>query len=153
MARPSAPYPGRVTLGDEARDLAAFEQRGGAQQCTGDGIHAADVGVKQIVGRDALAAQLGVEVESAGGEAAGLEDGIQRRCQLRPRCSGTDRCPAVLRVATVGVDAAEEPVGDGVGKLVLEAVPGSVAWLASMFSLISRSRPNCSRKAWTAAAS
>ena len=35
-------------------------------------VHRADVGVEQVVGIDRLAADLGVEVDAAGPEAAGL---------------------------------------------------------------------------------
>ena len=44
------------------------------------GIHAADVGVEQVLGVDRGAAQLGVEVEATGAEAAGLDE---RRHQQR----------------------------------------------------------------------
>ena len=57
---------------------------------------------------DALAAQLGVEVEAAGREAAAAQDLVQRQREVLDRVRELVGVPAVLGVAAVGVDAAED---------------------------------------------
>ena len=70
----------------------------------------------------ALAAQLGVEVEAAGRDAAVLEDLVQRQREVLDRVRELVGVPAVLRIAAVGVDAAEDAVRGREGDLVMEAV-------------------------------
>ena len=76
------------------------------------------------VAGEALAAQLRVEVEAAGREPAAAQDLEDRERQLVDGVRELVGVPAVLGVAAVGVDAAEDAVRDRVGDLVLERVPG-----------------------------
>ena len=84
----------------------------------------ADVRVEEIGPIEALATELGVEVEAAGREAAGAEDLVQGKGELVDRVRELVGVPAVLVVAAVRVDAAEDPAGDRHGDLVVEAVAG-----------------------------
>ena len=80
------------------------------------------------------------------------QDLVHGERQLVDRVRELVGVPAVLGVAAVGVDRAEEPVarprtrprGGSCG-------PASVAWLASMFSRYSSSRPCRTRKPWIVA--
>ena len=69
-----AAVPRGVAVLDHAGQLAVGADRGGDLQALGEGVHAADVGVEQVDRLEALAADLGVEVQPAGGEAAVLQD-------------------------------------------------------------------------------
>ncbi len=69
----SAPMPvsqERVALLEHLVEHAVLADRGGDLQPAGERVHAADVGVEQIDRLEAFAADLGVEVDAAGGEAA-----------------------------------------------------------------------------------
>src|SRR6476660_1335821 len=116
--------PARVALVTRLREGLALEQLGGDQEGPRERVDAADVGVEQVVPVGALAAQLGVEVEAAGPEATALEDLVDRQGEVLDRVRELIRVPAVLRVAPVGVDRAEDPVRDRVGDLVMEGVAG-----------------------------
>ena len=71
-----------------------------------------------------LAAHLGVEVEAAGGEAAGLQDAIHRQRHVERIVVELVGVPAVLRIAAVDVDRAEDAERVGQRDLVLEGVAG-----------------------------
>ena len=98
------------------------DQRLGTHQRLRQRVDAADVPVEQVDPVHALAAQLGVEVEPTGREAAGRQDLEEHGDQLLDGVGELVGVPTVLRVAPVGVDAAEDAVGDGVGHLVVERV-------------------------------
>ena len=68
--------------------------------------------------------QLGIEIEATGLEAATTKDFVQGQAQFLDGVRELVGVPAVLRVAPVGVDAAEDPGIDGVRHLVVEAVAG-----------------------------
>ena len=53
-----------------------------------------------------------------------LQDLVERQRQVLDRVRELVGVPAVLRIAPVGVDAAQAAVGDREGDLVVEAVPG-----------------------------
>ena len=61
-----ARVPGSVTVLDHPGQFAVGANGGGDLQALGEGVHAADVGVEKIDRFKALAADLGVEVQSAG---------------------------------------------------------------------------------------
>jgi hypothetical protein len=112
--------PAGVPVGHGRRSSPALEQGGGHQQRLGEGVDAADVAVEQVDPVDALAPQLRVEVEAAGGEAPAPQDLVQRQAQLLDAVGELVGVPAVLRIAPVRVDAAEQPVSDAVRHLVVE---------------------------------
>src|SRR3990172_8199106 len=76
------------------------------------GVAGGGGGVEEVGRVDALAGELGVEVEAAGREAAAPDDLVDGERQLVDRVRELVRVPAVLVVATVGVDAAEDPQRD-----------------------------------------
>ena len=82
------------------------------------------MGVEQVGPIGALAPQLGIEVEAAGRDATGPEDLVERQREVLDRIRELVGVPAVLRVAPVGVDAAEDAVGGRERDLVVEAVAG-----------------------------
>ena len=80
----------------------------GDLQAAGEGVHAADVGVEQVDRLEAFAADLGVEVDAAGGEAAVLqqhEHALRRQIDVGRELVGV---PAEQQVAGVGVDRAQD---------------------------------------------
>eukprot|EP01136_Pigoraptor_vietnamica_P010455 Opistho-1_new@48096 len=70
----------------------------------------------------ALAPHLGVEVEAAAADAAGAQDFVDCQREVFHAVGKLVGVPAVLRVAAVGVYAAENPERGGGRDLVLEAV-------------------------------
>ena len=87
-------------------------------------VDAADVGMEQVRSIQALTPELGVEVESARREAACAQDLVHGDRELVDRVRELVGVPAVLRVAAVHVDAAEDAAADRDRDLVLEAVAG-----------------------------
>ena len=72
----SAPTPESheaYALLDHPRQFAVGDDRGGRLEPVGEGVHPADVGVEEVLRVETVAAQLGVEVEPARGEAAVAE--------------------------------------------------------------------------------
>ena len=120
---PKVTVPARVPGVLVGCQLAALDEVRRDQQRPGDRVEAADVSVEQIRAVGALATQLGVEVEAARRQAAAADDLVQRERQILDRVRELVRVPAVLGVAPVGVDGAHHAVRDGVGHLVVEAVP------------------------------
>src|SRR5262245_59239082 len=98
--------PAGVALLDRRRQRPALEQFGGDQESPRQRVDAADVGVEQVGPAGALAAELRVEVEAAGREAAALEDLVQRQGQVLDGVGELVGVPAVLGIAAVGVDRA-----------------------------------------------
>jgi hypothetical protein len=90
------------------------------------GIHAADVGIEEILGIDGVAPDVGVEVQAAGGEAADLQDGEHGQGGLVVAVGELVGVPAVAGVAAVGVHGAEQAHGGGGLQLVLEVVAGQL---------------------------
>src|SRR5699024_4262654 len=66
--------PALVTLLNEGSEPAVGDDGARDLQAPGEGIHPADVGVEEIDRFEALAADLGVEVNAAGGEAFHAQD-------------------------------------------------------------------------------
>jgi hypothetical protein len=82
------------------------------------------VAVEQVEAVETLPAQLGVEVEATGREPARPDDLVQRQGQLVDGVRELVRVPAVLVIAPVRIDAAEDAVGRRVRDLVVEGVAG-----------------------------
>ncbi len=80
--------------------------------------------VEQIGRIERLAADLGVEVEAAGPEAAGLQDVIERQRGVRDVVRELVGVPAQLRIAAVHVDRTEDAERGRQRDLMLEAVAG-----------------------------
>ena len=116
--------PAGVAVRDEGVELAVLDDLLGDQQAAGAGVHRADMGDQQIVGIERLAADLGVEVEAALAEAAGLEDVVGGERHLRHVHGELVGVPAELVVAAVDVDGAEDAERAGERQLVLEGVAG-----------------------------
>ena len=96
----------------------------GDLQAAGERVHAADVGVEQVDRLEALAPDLGVEVDAAGREPAHAQDhqhALGGQIDVRRELVGV---PAQQRVAGVGVDRAEGPGADGHLELVHHLVAG-----------------------------
>ena len=83
---------------------------------------APDVAVEEVGAVHALPAELGVEQEASRLEPAAAEDLVDRQAHLVDRVGELVGVPAVLRVAAVGIDRAEDPVVEGIGDLVVERV-------------------------------
>ena len=93
-------------------------------QAAGEGVHAADVGVEQVDRLEALAADLGVEVDAAGREPAHVEDAehaLRGQVDVGGELVGV---PAQQVVAGVGVDRAQGARADGDLQLVHHRVAG-----------------------------
>ena len=108
--RPERPGPARVPRLEGRGQRLALQEVGGDQQRTGQGVDPADVGEEQVGAVGALAPELRVEVEAAGGESAAPQDLVDRECQVLDRVRELVGVPAVLRVAAVRVDAAQDAV-------------------------------------------
>ncbi len=122
--RPEAVLPaGIALLAEPGQGLALHEVRRDEERPR-ERVHPADVGMEQVGPVHALAAELRVEVEAAAREPAAAQDLVDGQRQLVDRVRELIRVPAVLVVAAVGVDAAEDPVADGVSHLMMEAVAG-----------------------------
>ena len=78
--------------------------------------------MEQICPVDTLATQLGVEHESAAGEAATAENLIYGQAHLVDGVRELVGVPTVLHVAAVRIDGSKDPVVHGVGDLVFERV-------------------------------
>src|SRR5262245_13668362 len=116
--------PARVTLPDESRQCALLDDARGDEQGTREGVDAADVSMEKIDRVDALAPELGVEIEPARIEPAGSEDDEQRADGFLDVVRKLIGVPSQLRITAVDVDASEEPGERGVRELVLERVTG-----------------------------
>ena len=115
---------GAVASFDEVFDGAAFEEAVGDFEAASEGVHAADVGVEEVFWFEAFAADLGVEVEAAGFEAAHFEDldhDVGGHVDIDGELVGV---PADEFVTGIGVDAAEGIGGGGDGEFVLDGVSG-----------------------------
>ena len=108
-----AGVPGIVALGDELGDATVGTQFGCGFQAASKGIHAADVGVEEILGLMGLTTTLGIEVETTSGESAHFEDFFHDaggEVKVGGELVGV---PADELVALVGIDGAEGIGGDG----------------------------------------
>ena len=102
-----AGVPGIVALGDELGNATVGTQFGSGFQAAGKGIHAADVGVEEILGLMGLTTTLGIEVEATGGEATHFEDffhDASGEVEVGGELVGV---PADELVALVGIDGAK----------------------------------------------
>src|SRR5262249_34349433 len=86
-------------------------------------VHSADVGMEKVDGLEAFSANLGVEVDSAGGKTPHAEDAEHALGRQIKTCGKLVGIPAQERVTGVGVDGAECAGIDG----DLELVHGLVA--------------------------
>src|SRR5205823_4424590 len=87
-------------------------------------VHAADVGVEEVHGLEALAPHLGVEVDAARRQAALTQDhehALRRQVQVSRKLI---RVPAQKQIAAVGVDGAEQALHRRVSQLMHHGVPG-----------------------------
>ena len=119
-----AGVPGTVARLHDVREHAVFAHCSGDAEALREAVHRADVGMEQVHRFEALAADLGVEVQAARAEPALSqkdEHDLGREVQVRRELVGV---PAEEQVAAVGVDAAEHAVGAGVGEFVAHRVPG-----------------------------
>ncbi len=115
---------GAVAGFDEVFDGTGFEESVGDFEAAGEGVHAADVGVEEVFWFEAFAADLGVEVEAAGFEAAHFKDldhDVGGHVDIDGELVGV---PADEFVTGIGVDAAEGVGGGGDGEFVLDGVSG-----------------------------
>src|SRR6185369_13543458 len=108
---PELAGPAGVALGSEPLEGPVLDQGFGDEERPGERVDPADVGMEQVVAAHALAAQLRVEVEPAAREPARPDDLVQGERELVDRVRELVGVPAVLCVAAVGVDAAEQPAG------------------------------------------
>src|SRR6185437_10953143 len=115
--------PAAIALLSEPRQLPAAHDIRRRQQSARQRIYAADVRQIQIGGIERLAAQLGVEIEAAGAEAAVLDELRHRRHQLLRVVGELVGVPAIARIAAIHVDGAEDAIGACRGDLVLEVQP------------------------------
>src|SRR5262249_3861740 len=102
-----AGVPGRVALLDEVLQYAVGADLRGDLNAVGECSHAANMGVEEIDGLEALAAHFRVEVDAAGREAALAEDhqhALRGQVQIGRKLVGV---PAQQQVAAIGVDGAE----------------------------------------------
>ena len=88
------------------------------------GIHAADVSLQQILRIDRLPPDLGIEIETAGGEAAGLYDFQNASDEFRHVHRELVGIPAEQIVAAIDVDRSEDAQRRSERDLVLESVSG-----------------------------
>src|SRR5690606_5842631 len=120
----NARVPRCVSLAEERLELALGTNPRGDLQAASEGIHAADMGVEEIDRLEALAADLRIEVDTAGREAAVLEDhehDLRRQVDIGRELVGV---PTEEKIARVRIDRAEEALRAGVVELVLHRVPG-----------------------------
>src|SRR5262249_13033507 len=86
-------------------------------------VDASDVSEDEIFRIDGLTADLGVEVQPAGGEAAALDQLVERERQLRRVVRELIRIPPQQRVASVDVERSEDAEGVRHRDFVLEGMP------------------------------
>ena len=123
-------------------EAAVFADGGGDFEAAGEGVHAGNVGVEEIDRFEAFAADFGVEVCAAGGEAAHLEDGehdLGGEINVGGELVGV---PAEENVAGVGVDRAEGVGGGGDFHFVLHGVAGEggVVRLEVQFEMLEQAK-------------
>ena len=113
-----------VAIADEVFEDAVSADGGGDFETAGECVHATDVGVEQIDGIDAFAADFGIEVRSAGLESALLHDDehdLSGEVDIGGELVGV---PSEEQVAGIGVDAAEDALDGGVFEFVHHGVAG-----------------------------
>ena len=118
--------PTGVTLVDEVGERAVGDELLGVQQRAGRDVDRADMRLDEIDRIDRLAADLGVEVEPAGREAAVAQNLVQHQGQLAGVHRELVGVPAQQRIAPVEVDRAEDAERIGERDFVLERVAGEV---------------------------
>ena len=106
---PEGLVPAGIPLGLELFEGVVLHHGGGAFQGQRQHVHCGHVAMEQVHFVEALAAYLGVEVVATSLEATGLEYLVGDQGQLLDAVGELVGVPAVLRVAAVGVDAAEIP--------------------------------------------
>ena len=106
----------------EPVEFALFDQCRSIQQGFCQHVDPADMGMKQVLRIDRLAAGLGIEVEAAGGKSPTFENVAKRHRKLADIVGKLVRIPTILRVAPVHVDRAEYPKRIGSRNFVFETV-------------------------------
>ncbi len=102
-----ARIPGAVAILDEGIDAAVLADGSRDLQTAGEGVHARDMSDEQVVGLEALATNLGIEVHATGRETAVLqhgEHGLGRQVNVGWELI---RVPAQEVIAHVGIDGPE----------------------------------------------
>ena len=112
--------PALVALLAQLAERSIAHQVRGGQQRARERVDAADMRQVQVGRVHRLAAQLGIEVEAAGAEAAVLHQLHHRRHQFLGIVGKLVGVPAIARIAAVHVDGTEDAVGPRDGDLVLE---------------------------------
>src|SRR5471032_3398494 len=100
--------PARITLGLELGELVVFDQRGCPFKRDGYHVDCAYMPKEQVLGRHALTAHFRIEVHAASAEAAMSQDFIQRQRQLFNAVRKLVGVPAILRIAAIRIDTAED---------------------------------------------
>jgi hypothetical protein len=119
-----AAVPRTVAMPDKLRQAPVLADGGRDSESAREGVHAADVRVKQIDRLETFAPHFGVEIHAAGGQAARVENGehaLRRQVDVRRELVGV---PAQQHVACVGVDGAERAGGGGHFQFMLHGVAG-----------------------------
>ena len=80
--------------------------------------------VEEIGRIDALPTDLGVKIESAGGETTRLQNFVNRQSDFLDAVGELIGIPTDLPIAAIGIDAAEDAQCGRRGGLMLEAVTG-----------------------------
>src|SRR5699024_3557995 len=91
---------------------------------TGEGIHAADMGIEQVHQIGGITPQFGIKVNTSGLESAVLQHHQHGPGDLPNISRKLVGVPAVLVVAAVGIDAAEQAGIGGNLQLVLKGMAG-----------------------------
>ena len=113
---------GSVTLGHELVDTAVLDDLVSLDETQSKGVHTGDVGQQHVLKGVGLTACLGVEVQTAVGEAAGLDHLVHAKGGVVDIGGELVGIPAQEHIALVGVDGAEDAVDGSRAELVLEGV-------------------------------
>ncbi len=119
-----AGIPTAVAVVEEGIEAAVFTDGGGDFEATGEGVHAADVGMEEVDGVEAFTSAFGIEVGASGGEAAVFEDrehDLGGEVDIGGELVGI---PTEEEVAGIGVDTTEGIGGAGDFEFMLHGMSG-----------------------------
>src|SRR5690606_14059304 len=116
--------PTGVALVLELLESVVLQHSRSALEGEGEDVHPRDVAIKQVNFVEALPTHLGVEVEAAIPETAGLENLVVGQGHFFDTVGKLVGVPAVLLIAPVGVDAAEDSQRNRRCDFMVEAVAG-----------------------------
>ena len=111
-----------ITLGHELVDAAVLDDLVGLDETQSEGIHTGDVGQKHVLEGVGLTASLGVEIQTAVGKAARLDDLVHTEGGIVNVGGELVGVPTQKHIALVGIDGAKDAVDGGHAELVLEGV-------------------------------